>query len=429
MNITLPLWSSIPFIILLCSISFMPGFFPRIWHKTENIIFIILSIVTFCVLWAYADINWTIDKLIHVIEKEYIPFIVVIYTLYTIGTGLKITIHGKPTPLKNALFLTTGGLLANLIGTTGMSMLLIHPFLKWNQHREHKTHLVLFFMFIVSNIGGSLTPLGDAPLFVGYILGVPFSWSFMNLLKISFFCQALLLILFIIVDSYKNKHDQTTPNHEKFSIQVFGKKQLIFIPFIIFILIYIDNEKFIPCFKEMLFLSIAFLSYYVDKKYDQFLSKKAHWSPVFEVARVFFAIFITLIPISVMLKSGMSGPFEPILKHVNANGVPDATLYFWLSGFFSAFLDNAPTYLLFYKMIGDFSAEHIIANFNTVLIAISSATIFFGALTYIGNAPNLMVKNIAKQHQIHMPSFLGYFFISSIILLPVFWIVAYLFIN
>ncbi|CAO5680730.1 MAG: hypothetical protein HEEMFOPI_00552 [Holosporales bacterium] len=428
MNMILPLWSCLPFIILLISISVFPSFLPKLWHRVENFIFVILSFSALACVYHFSTFSTTAEKFVHVLEYEYVPFVVIIYTLYTIGTGLKITLSGNPTPFKNALFLFCGGILSNFIGTTGASVLLIYPFLKWNAKKNHKTHLVMFFIFIVSNIGGSLTPLGDAPLFIGYLQGIPFSWSFFNLLKISLFIQVLLLSIFMMIDFYKNKNDDKGVVFEKFSIQIIGKTQLILIPIVLLILVYIDNEKTFTFLKEFLLLCVCLISYGIDKKCYHLLSKKAHWSPVLEVARVFLAIFITLMPISIILKAGTEGPFSFILNQANVNGVPDPKLYFWFSGIFSAFLDNAPTYLLFYKMIGPFTAEAIMNQFNNTLIAISCSTIFFGALTYIGNAPNFMIKNIAKQHTIAMPSFLVYFLWASAILVPVFYIVQYLFI-
>lgn len=421
----LPLWTGSPFLLILLAISVMPNFFPKIWHKIESFFLAICILFTYFILSHFVgDIKaWNIIR--HVIEAEYIPFLVIIYTLYTIGTGLKIQISGKPTPVYNALFLFIGGALSNLIGTTGASMLLIHPFLRWNRHQACQKHLVIFFIFIVSNIGGSLTPLGDAPLFVGYIQGIPFAWPLVNLWKPWLVGVLLLLSVFVAIDFWLNKHESY--KREALIVSIEGKAQLIFIPLVLLTLIFVKSEM-IPFLRELTLLLIASASYLIDKKYNNFLSKKAHWSPVLEVARVFLAIFISMVPISLMLSAGPSGAFADVLSLTNVNGIPQPNMYFWLSGFFSAFLDNAPTYLLFYKMM-DADAAEILLSFNQTLIAISLGSVFFGAMTYIGNAPNFMMLNIAKQHGVKMPSFFGFMLWSVLCLLPILFILDVLFVK
>jgi Na+/H+ antiporter NhaD/arsenite permease-like protein len=426
MNHILPFWLSLPFIFLLVAISLGPNLLPKLWHRVENYFLVIVCAFSLIGLYSQIDLTYTLYHLTHTLEMEYIPFIVLIYTLYTIGTGLKITIHGSPTPLKNALFLFLGGILSNLVGTTGASMLLIHPFIKWNKDSPYKMHLVVFFIFIVSNIGGSLTPIGDAPLFIGYLQGVPFFWTLQNLWQKSFLAQFIILSIFIIIDHYKNGSQDVEKG--KFKTEIIGKEQLLLIPLVIFILVTVDNAKTALFLKEVLLLGIAFISYTLDRRKNRFLSKKAHWSPVWEVARVFLTIFVSLIPISIMLKNGEHGVFASILKLANEGGKPNNVLYYWFSGLFSAVLDNAPTYLLFYKMVGASSAEQMILMFEKTLIAISISCVFFGSITYIGNAPNFMVRNIAKQHHVEVPSFLGFIGWSIAILFPIFFLIQIIFI-
>ncbi len=437
MDMQLPLWIVTPFILLLSSLCIGPTLSPGWWHRLEVPVLIsvtLLTIVGFIQAWG----TWlSIEHIQHVLSYEYIPFVVLIYTLYTVSTSLKISLEGEPTTAKNALFLLFGGALASIIGTTGASMLLIYPFLKWNHNHPYRTHLTIFFMLIVSNVGGCLTPLGDPPLFIGFLQGVPFEWPFINLYQKYFFTIICLLVLFIFCDVFFKHFTHITWRNIRltlkllgtrsipsphpfipFKISIDGKPQMIFIPLIILVLICCSGTNDPLFLREGLLLLIALTSHLIDRKYDGFLSKNGHWLPVLEICRVFLAIFICVSPISLMLQQGANGPFAHLLQIANAGGTPNNHLYFWLTGTFSAFLDNAPTYLIFFKMIGG-SAQDIIQNNNTTLQAISISSIFFGAMTYIGNAPNFMVRSIAKQHDVEMPSFIGYIGWTSLLLLPV----------
>lgn len=438
----LPLWIITPFILLLLSLCLGP-LSPKWWHRLETPILISVTMLTILGLIQSWGVRLSIAHIQHVLAYEYIPFVVLIYTLYTVSTSLKISLEGAPTTTTNAIFLLIGGLLSSIIGTTGSSMLLIYPFLKWNRHHPYKTHLIIFFILIVSNVGGSLTPLGDPPLFIGFLQGVPFEWTLLNLYQKFSFTLFSLIGIFILFDISLKRFQKISLHYLKlalilewqnmrcvkpkalsssFQIHINGKPQIIFIPLIILVLIFCSDTKNPLFLREGLLLLISIASHLVDRHYDGFLSKTGHWSPVLEICRVFFAIFICVSPISCMLQQGLTGPFAEILKFANVNGVPNSHLYYWMTGIFSSFLDNAPTYLLFFKMIGG-SAQDIIQNNNVTLQAVSIASVFFGAMTYIGNAPNFMVRSIAKQHNIEMPSFLGYIGWTCVILLPVIIIV------
>lgn len=438
MDMPLPFWIVMPFMLLISSLCLGPTLSPRWWHRLEVPVLIsvtLLTILGFMLSWGT---GLTIEHVQHVLSHEYIPFVVLIYTLYMVSTSLKISLEGQASTAKNALFLLFGGIFASAIGTTGASMLLIYPFLKWNHDHPYKTHLTIFFMLIVSNIGGSLTPLGDPPLFIGFLHGVPFQWPLLNLFPKFIFTMTYLLLIFIVCDIFFKRFQKVTRQNIKrtfvllktkrepsdtpctvpFKIQIEGKTQIILIPLIIMVLIFCSGTSTPLFLREGLLLLIAATSYIIDRQYHGFLSKKGHWLPVLEVCRVFLAIFICVSPISLMLQQGANGPFVDLLEIANAGGTPNNHLYYWITGMFSAFLDNAPTYLIFFKMIGG-SAQDIIQNHNTTLQAISVASIFFGAMTYIGNAPNFMVRSIAKQHDIEMPSFIGYMGWTCILLLPV----------
>ncbi|CAO4846297.1 MAG: hypothetical protein CNLJKLNK_00401 [Holosporales bacterium] len=406
------LYAALPFVLLLLGISFGPNFFPKVWHRIENYLISFVCILTICILCFSIGKDQTFIKIHHVLEQEYLPFLAIVFALYTVSTSLRIKISGRATPFNNALFLVIGGLLSNLIGTTGASMLLIHPLLKWNHHQKSCTHLVLFFIIMVSNIAGSLTPLGDPPLFVGYIQGVPFLWPLLNLSSFTFIGLLYLALLFYVWDKKLNK--QTIYSQESFTIHTEGRNQLLFIPLIVGILMFCPR---LPFLHEFLLLAIAGASYLLDRYHNNFLSKKGHWSPIFEVSRVFLAIFISLIPLGIILQEGHSGALGSILTYTQQNGTPNPTVYFWLSGLFSALLDNAPTYLLFLNMLGQ-DVPYILKHFNNCLIALTLGCVYFGAMTYIGNTPNFIIRNIAKQHGVSMPSFVGYIGYTAIILLP-----------
>lgn len=434
----LPLWIVIPFILLLLSLCLGP-LSPKWWHRLELPILIGVTLLTIFGLIQSWGVRLSVEHIQHVLAYEYIPFVVLIYTLYTVSTSLKISLSGEPTTAKNALFLLLGGAFASVIGTTGASMLLIYPFLKWNHNHPNRTLLTIFFILIISNVGGSLTPLGDPPLFIGFLQGVPFEWPLFNLYQ-KFSAALLSLVgLFILCDLFFKRFQKVTLRNIKlafflewkknysttpqktpgtFQMKLDGKPQIIFIPLIILVLVFFSDKKDPLFLREALMLLISLTSHVIDRKYNGFLSKKGHWLPVLEVCRVFFAIFICVSPIALMLQQGLNGPFAALLQFANSNGTPNNHLYFWMTGIFSAFLDNAPTYLIFFKMIGG-SAQDIIQNNNVTLQAISISAIFFGAMTYIGNAPNFMVRSIAKQHEVEMPSFLGYIGWTCVILLPV----------
>lgn len=412
------LYAALPFVLLLLGISFGPSFFPKVWHRIENYLISLVCILTVCTLWYTVGKDETYIKIHHVLEKEYLPFLSIVFALYTVSTSLRINISGMATPFNNAVMLIIGGILSNLIGTTGASMLLIHPVLKWNHHQKSCTHLVLFFIIMVSNVGGSLSPLGDPPLFVAYIQGVPFLWPLFNLSFYTVIGLFYLATFFYVWDKKINM--KTVYPQESFAIQVEGGRQLLFIPLIVLILMFCPR---LPLLHEFLLLTIAGVSYLLDRYRNNFLSKKGHWGPIFEVSRVFLAIFISLIPISLILQEGSSGALGGILAYTQHNGEPNPTVYFWLSGLFSALLDNAPTYLLFFNMLGQ-DASYIIQHLNHCLVAISLGCVYFGAMTYIGNTPNFIIRNIAKQHGVSMPSFIGYIGYTMVILLPLLGILS-----
>ncbi|MBY0281885.1 MAG: sodium:proton antiporter [Alphaproteobacteria bacterium] len=430
-SVILPFYTSIPFLGVLLSIALLPLLVPKLWHRFENIFLCGWTLLSLGMLWQIVRGDFLRSTLLAVFVHEYLPFIILLTTLYIIGSGFHIRLKAKATSISNVGFLFVGSLLASLIGTTGAAMLLLRPFIHMNKDRVYRSHNIIFFIFIVANIGGCLTPLGDPPLFLGYLSRIDFFWPLKNLALPFLMTVCPLLIVYGAIDCWfaRKENVQIAPEHnqEKFSLE--GKSNIILLAGVLIVLIGSSFIEFLPSYlildqqvslshilRDLILLIFAFISYRTTPKsihHHQHFS----WGPILEVSRVFAAIFITMIPLSIMLKAGESGPFSSLLHFTNSGHQP--FIYFWLTGIFSAFLDNAPTYLIFFKMAGG-NPEILMTAQAKTLMAISLGAVFMGAMTYIGNAPNFMVRSIAKQSGIVMPSFLGYMGWSCCILLPLF---------
>lgn len=425
----------VPFGGILMSLAFIPLLSLKFWHHQYGKI-LMGWIITFLISFVVTEgATSTLHMLLGVMLHHYIPFMALITVLFTIGGGIHIKMKGKASPFMNAGILSVGALLANIIGTTGASMLLIRPFIALNKYRLYTTHLIIFFIFIVSNIGGILTPLGDPPLFIGFLNKVDFFWTTKNLIFPFLLVGGSVLAVFWIIDHYYFYHDPSVPDpvhmHGEARIQVKGYLNLIFLSVAIAaILIESTVTKKPHAFlfdlainlsalgRDLLLLSMAFLSWRLTSPE---IHKDNHftWEPLEEVALIFLGIFITVIPVLSMLKAGESGPLRDLIHLANPNNTPNSSLYFWLTGILSSLLDNAPTYLIFFNMAGG-EAKSLMNEGANVLAAISTGAVFMGAMTYIGNAPNFMVHSIAVRSHIKMPGFLGYILWSICVLLPIF---------
>lgn len=423
--------SAIPYSILMLSLALMPLVLPKLWHRFEKSILLVITLLAIAIIF-YVEQQQCLKTFAHMLLHEYIPFMAIVFALYTASSGIYLELNVADSLKNNVVILISGAILANFIGTTGASMLLIRPFLRLNNNRAYKNHLGVFFIFLVSNIGGVLTPLGDPPLFLGYLMGVDFFW----ITKHAFvpFCLSIFLCIsvFIIIDRLKNRYTfshQNTP-----SIKIQGKRNILLVILIAIITIFVTKlpkANLLTVFhneislqqlvRDIGYIAIGIISIIITPKKIHQL-QHFNFSPIHEIGRVFFVIFLSLIPISAMLNMGTDGHFKELFNFTNPNGIASPTHYFWMTGVLSAFLDNAPTYLLFFKMAGN-NAELLMQN-TSLLLAISLGSVFMGALTYIGNAPNMMVRNIAKQSGLHMPSFLGYMGWSFLILLPIFAIIS-----
>jgi Na+/H+ antiporter NhaD/arsenite permease-like protein len=429
----LPYWTVIPFILILLSIAVLPiasHSTAHWWESNTNklILAIGLGICSFIPLVYF---GWS-HTIYHTIVFEYIPFIFLLGSLYYISGGIVLKGDIEATPLNNTLFLITGTFLASLIGTTGASMLLIRPLLNTNSERKHVVHTVVFFIFLVSNIGGSLTPLGDPPLFLGYLQGVPFTWTF-KLFPDMFLAAGLLLTIYFIWDTIKykdeSKKDIQRDIREFVPISMSGQVNFIWLLGVVFAVAFI-NQNYIHAIHENHYLGflreavmgvMVIGSLLTSKKKDR-EDNRFTLHPIAEVAYLFIGIFICMIPALILLEA-----------HGKDLGVTQQWQFFWATGMFSSVLDNAPTYLTFLSLakglLGYNSVAQILANpeAEALLKAISVGAVFMGANTYIGNAPNFMVKSVAEENKVKMPSFGGYMLYSIGILIPIFILLTFVF--
>lgn len=469
LGMKLPLWSIIPFIGILLSIAVCPLVIPEIWHHHFGKISAFWGLL-FALPFLYVFQGEAIHEILHVYFLEYIPFIILLWALYTIAGG--ILIQGAPVgvPFNNLILLLIGSALASWIGTTGAAMVLIRPFIRMNQYRKSKTHLIVFFIFLVANIGGSLTPLGDPPLFLGFLAGVEFFWTF-NLFPHMLFAGGVLLFVFYAWDSYMFRKEGW---HEKlhlidtdvdlpddmlddlaieeeveersskdkrmvkktYRMEIKGMFNITFLLGVIggvlfsgyvhlgeltVLGIHMNWENIA---RDVFLVCMGLLSLKLTPK-ELREGNEFTWFPITEVAKLFAGIFVTIIPALAILKAGQQGQLDFIINSVN-----EPWQYFWITGSLSSFLDNAPTYLVFLNTaLGKFgeTVPWMMVDGAPYLIAISAGAVFFGAMTYIGNAPNFMVKSISEEAGIPMPSFFGFMGYSVLILGVLFVFVTLIF--
>jgi Na+/H+ antiporter NhaD/arsenite permease-like protein len=372
---------------------------------------------------------------------EYLPFIILLFALYTVAGGIFVrgNIHGSPAV--NTAILAIGAVLASFVGTTGASMVLIRPIIRANDNRAHNVHVVIFFIFIVSNVGGALTPLGDPPLFVGFLKGVDFFWTTTHLFAETMLVLGLLLALFYAFDTYLYRKEGVTrsdPTPDS-SVRVLGLESLVFVAIIIgAVLLRAEWNPGIAfevagvklqlqdIASNLIMLGAAFASLkFARKEYRE--ANGFNWGPILEVAKLFAGIFICIVPVLAILGAGKNGAAAPLVALVsNPDGSPNNVMYFWLTGLLSSFLDNAPTYLVFFELAGG-DPEKLMGPLAVTLAAISTGAVYMGANTYIGNAPNFMVYAIAKDMGVKMPSFFGYMLWSGAILIPIFVLLTFVF--
>ena len=426
------LWA-LPFVGMLLSIAIFPIVSHHFWEAHQGKIAALWSLILLIPLALFSSPEATLQALVHTAFLDYIPFILMLLALFTTAGGIVVrgNIHGAP--LTNAMLMVIGAILASLIGTTGASMVMIRPIIRANDNRKHNVHIVVFFIFLVSNIGGSLTPLGDPPLFLGFLKGVSFFWTTTNLFQETLFVAAVVLCVFIALDVYLYRKEgvmrDPTPDS---SLSVSGLLNLLLIGIVIaavllsawwkpgtvltIVGIPLEGQNLV---RDGIMILITLLSLLLTSKTDR-KDNGFNWGPILEVSKLFAGIFVTMIPVIAMLKAGYQGAFAPLIALVShTDGTPNTLAYFWLTGVLSSFLDNAPTYLVFFELAGG-NAQHLMNEGAMTLAAISAGAVFMGANSYIGNAPNFMVYAIARERGIAMPSFFGYMVWSGLVLIPTF---------
>jgi Na+/H+ antiporter NhaD/arsenite permease-like protein len=436
------LWT-VPFIGVLLSIALLPLFALKLWHHHYGKIaagWAALLVIPFAL---HAGASAAIDLVAHTLLLEYLPFIIFVGTLYIVAGGIYVRGNLQGTPALNTGILALGAGLASVMGTTGAAMLLIRPLIRANDDRRRRVHTVVFFIFIVANIGGSLTPLGDPPLFLGFLKGVSFGWTLQYMAAPMLFALAILLPLYYVIDTVMYRRDladglkrDPTPQSP---LRIEGSINFLLLALVVAAVLMSGTWKPGVEFtllghslslqgltRDAIFIAICAASLALT---DQ-QTRKANefgWGPIAEVAKLFFGIFVTMAPVLLMLKAGTAGAFAPLVQLVTTpDGQPVNSMYFWMAGALSSFLDNAPTYLVFFNLAGG-DPVNLMGPQAATLLAISAGAVFMGANTYIGNAPNFMVKAIAEERGVAMPSFFGYMLWSIAILIPIFILMTFIF--
>ena len=438
----LPLQWIVPFVGILLSIAILPLVAEHFWHHNFGKISLFWALLLVIPLLLFHGIDTAIYEVLHVALLEYVPFIILLLSLFTISGGVQLKGSLVGTPILNTLIIFIGTALASWMGTTGAAMLLIRPLLRANQHRQNKVHIIVFFIFLVANIGGSLTPLGDPPLFLGFLKGVSFFWTTSAMFLPMLFMVVTLLIIFFGVDTYFYRKESPQENaeteNEKLSLE--GSFNLLLLAGVvggvllsgfwkpdIHINIYHVHVELQNIARDVLLLSLTYLSWTMTPMQIRDANEYT-WFPIEEVGKLFAGIFVTIIPAIAILKAGTNGALASVVSSVSdSSGEPINLMYFWLTGILSSFLDNAPTYLVFFNTAGG-DPSVLMGDMYQTLLAISAGAVFMGANSYIGNAPNFMVKAIAESSDIKMPSFFGYIIKWSLpILVPLFIIVTWIF--
>jgi Na+/H+ antiporter NhaD/arsenite permease-like protein len=433
-------WWGVPFAGMLLSIALMPLLVPKVWHHHFGKIALGWALLFLVPYAAGFGAGAAGGALVHTLVAEYVPFIVLLTALFAAAGGIYIrgNLHGSPG--LNVALLASGAVLASLMGTTGASMLLIRPLIRANDNRRHNVHVVVFFIFIVSNAGGSLTPLGDPPLFLGFLKGVEFFWTVKFLFPETLFLVGCLLAIFFVVDTWLYRRagelrPDPTPDDQRFGLD----GAINFLPLFVVVGLVLMSGTWKPgiaydvfgtpvelqaLVRDVGLVIVTFVSLAITPRSVRDANQFS-WAPMQEVAKLFVGIFVTMVPVLAILKAGEAGAFAAVTRAVTGpDGQPLPWAYFWFSGVLSSFLDNAPTYLVFFNLAGGDPAV-LMTTLAPTLAAISAGSVFMGANTYIGNAPNFMVKAIAEDRGIRMPSFFGYMLWSCGILVPLFVVMTF----
>ncbi|MEM7022518.1 MAG: sodium:proton antiporter [Pseudomonadota bacterium] len=430
----------LPFVGILLSIALLPLLAPIFWHHhfgKLSAAWAAAFLIPFAIRFG---VPLTIVETLHTALLEYIPFIILLLALFTITGGLRVRTSMQGSARFNTGLLALGTALASWMGTTGAAMLLIRPLLRANAGRRHQVHVFVFFIFLVANVGGSLTPLGDPPLFLGFLKGVDFFWPTRMMFVPMLIVSIILLAVFYVMDriAWSREDVAPAPPSGEPRLRIEGSFNLVLLagvvlsvlmsgvwdPEISFTVYHVEVELQ-HMTRDLLLLALTLISWQLTPT----ITRQANdftWFPIVEVAKLFAGIFITIIPAIAILRAGTEGDLAFIISAVSHNGEPIDAMYFWATGILSSFLDNAPTYLVFFNTAGGDPVE-LTGPMASTLLAISAGAVFMGANTYIGNAPNFMVRAIAEERGVPMPSFFGYMGWSCVFLLPLFALITWLF--
>ena len=428
----LPVWTLVPFILMLLAIAIAPLVANHWWEHNKNKL--IVSLILGIPVAIYLISNGLVANLEHQLLYDYVPFIILLGALFTVTGGIHLKGAIEAKPWVNTLFLGIGGILASIMGTTGAAMLLIRPVITTNQERKYTVHTILFFIAIVANCGGLLSPLGDPPLFLLYLRGVDFGW-FLTLLPQWALANGLLLAIYFICDSYFHKKEPAENIYRDKTIidplKIVGNLNFLWLIGIVATVAFITSKTFFDTPEDIkshantfkliqsgVLVVISLLSLAFTKKVVRHANKFS-WAPIIEVTFLFLGIFITMVPALLYLSANAA-----------SFGLSETWHFYYSTGALSAFLDNAPTAISFYELAHGLNFSHLgdavsVGGIPQIIMkAIAVGSVFFGAMTYIGNGPNFMVKAIAERHKIPMPSFFGYMIkFSLIVLLPIYIIV------
>lgn len=434
----------VPFVGLLLSIAVLPLAAPRFWHHHYGKVTVAWALLGILPIVKDFGATVALNEILHVALLDYVPFAILLTTLYTVTGGVCITGRLVGTPEANAAMLGIGTLLAGFMGTTGASMLLIRPILCANEARRYKAHIFVFFIFLVSNVGGALSPLGDPPLFLGFLRGVEFFWPTVHLLLPTATVAAVLLSLFYSIDTVLYRREvaeglhPVLPANGEGRLAIEGGINLALLFAVLMAVLASGKIDLLGTTKinglrldldgvlrDVVLLGLAILSLYLTAPSVR-TSNNFNWGPMAEVALLFAGIFVTIIAPLAILRAGHAGALGGVMAHLMDEGRPVDAMFFWITGGLSSFLDNAPTYLVFFNAAGG-DPQQLMGPLATTLTAISAGAVYMGAMTYIGNAPNLMVRSIVESRGVRMPSFFGYMAWSLGILGPVLALVTLIF--
>lgn len=438
MDFTSIMWG-IPCIGIIFSMSFIPLISAKFWNEyNKHVLIFWTTIYAVCAGFVFGATN-TLQSIAEAIFSDYISFIIQISTLFIVSGGIFINLARKSTPLFNTVFLFGSSILAGWIGTTGTATLMIRPILRANSHRHYRVHLMVFFIFLVANIGGAFTPLGDPPLFVGFTNGIDFFWFVKHLYPYIFGTLFFLCGLFFVIDSsllrkeIREERFSEIVDDEPPEFVIKGKFNIVLLGLVLLTVMFCNSDATFTVFHEkyhwssvirnIILVSISLISLKFTPKT---IRERNHFSmaPIQEVAELFAGIFITATPIIEILHQGRQGSLHWIFEQITHNGEFVLKKCFWISGLLSSILDNTPTFLIFFHLTSG-NAQDLMTTHADLLTSFSIATVFMGALTYIGNAPNLMVRSISKNYGVKVPSFLEYMGWSFGILIPVFLVISY----